>query len=101
MSNLDSFAVAFDSMSSSVWAICECGTEFGSGEAVGIVDRWYGLLEVEGKLYVQECGCWKPEAQQIADWIDANKHQIVVYLRLEKMRLTELARRHPTVEELG
>lgn len=83
-----------------MWADCQCGEEFGSEEnqSNSLIARWYGLIDLEGKIYVEDCTCWHPRAQQIADWLSANRFQVAEYLRLEKIRLTELANKYPTVE---
>ena len=100
MSSLDSFKEAFSGKSSSMWVHCECGEEFGSQENSEnmLTSNWYGLIEFEGCQYVEECVCWKERARKIAEWIDGHKHEIADYLRLEKVRLTEFANAHPTVD---
>ncbi len=100
MSSLDSFRSAFSGKSSSMWVHCECGEEFGSQENSEdmLISNWYGLLEFEGSQYVEECTCWRDRARQLTEWIDRHKHEIADYLRLEKIRLTEFADAHPTLD---
>lgn len=101
MPNLDSFREAFSGRTSSTFTFCDCGEQFGNEENSQdlVISKWYGMIEFEGKQYVEECGCWRERARHIAHWIDSHKHEIAKYLQLEKARLTKFAEDHPTVEE--
>lgn len=85
-----------------MWVTCECGREFGSEENSTNYhpSDWYGLLEFEGKTYVEYCGCWRDRAEKLTQWIDGHKHEIAKYLQLEKIRLTNIANDHPVVDSL-
>ena len=96
--NLNSFKEAYGNKTSSMWVTCACGEEFGDDEQNPLIANWYGLIQFEGKTYVEDCTCWHARAQNIADWIDYNKREIAKYLQLEKVRLTEFANEHPTIE---
>lgn len=100
-SNLSSFMDAFFAHGSP-WETCECGRVFEDNFVVGEDDgatlRNFDIVSFEGKNYVIECGCWEKRASQIAGFIDTHKHQIASYLNLEKERLTEFAKEHPTVD---
>lgn len=95
---LSSFKQAFSLRSSSCWHHCECGEEFGSEDCSRY---WYGLIQIDGTTYAEDCNCWHPLAERIMGWIDANKQEIAKYLNLEKQRLTKLAQDHPVVEVDG
>lgn len=98
--NFESFKEAFGAPIESMYTFCECGEQFGSKENAedALISTWYGIIEIEGKQYVEECTCWRERARQIADWLDHHKHAIAKYLQIEKKRLTEFAENHPTVE---
>lgn len=98
--NLESFAEAYRLGISSTWHLCKCGIEYGEEDAHACSHsaRYFRLINFEGDDYVEQCPCWRKRAQHIADWIDANKHQIADYLKIEKKRLTQFAKDHPTVE---
>lgn len=98
--NLDSFTQAFSGNVQSMHTFCDCGVEFGSKENAEneVISHWYGIIEFEGKEYVEECGCWYDRARHIANWIDRHKREIAKYLQAEKVRLTKIAEDHPTVD---
>jgi hypothetical protein len=96
--SLDSFKEAFSARTSTMWTICACGEEFGEDDSNMLISRWYGLIEFEGKTYVEDCACWHKRAEMLIGWMNSHKQEIAKYLNAEKKRLTEFAERHPTVE---
>ena len=110
------FEIAFTSGGSGCRRTCACGVEFydtgnaGYSWEEGEFDALQadpkaiplpysvGTIIVEGTEFVRDCDCWKNRGEEMMRWMDRNAVQIAAYLTLEKRRLTELAKRFPTVE---
>lgn len=116
MTKLQNFQQAFSTNTGSCTATCQCGKVFydyyGSwdwdeGELEKLqkdpkavpLDYAVGSFEVEGKIYVLDCDCWKQRVEKVMGFIDSHARKIAEYLRLEKKRKQEIADNSPVVEE--
>jgi hypothetical protein len=95
---------------------CDCGIEywdahnFGYDWEEGEVDALQadpnarplpyavGLIEFEGRYFVDGCSCWHPRAERIIAWLQQHADGIAQFLTLEKRRKQLAADIAPTVE---
>lgn len=94
---------------------CECGVEFydahnqgydwdeGEYEALvenpnaKLLDYAVGVVEFEGRMYVDGCTCWHERAKRIIAFIEGHAAAIAEFLSLEKARRTREAASSPVV----
>ena len=62
------------------------------------VDFSLGIMDMEGKEFVDACDCWHKSAENVMQFMDTYAHQIARYLTSEKKRKQEEADRSPIVE---
>lgn len=62
------------------------------GHAIGIID-------IDGRQYADACNCWHPLASRIIRWLEANRDEVVAFLRMEKQRCVAEANQMATVED--
>lgn len=56
-----------------------------------------GYVEFEGVQYVVDCDCWKKRAEQVMNFLDGHRQQIIDYFKLEKERILKEANDIPDV----
>jgi len=117
---LENFERAFRLPISSCRRVCECGMEFFNdddgawdwergelellrlqeqqGKAKG-VSYSVGVVEFDGKEYVDGCTCWHDRVEKIIAWVDEHRNGIAKYLNAEKARKVRIAEASPTVDE--
>jgi len=61
------------------------------------LDHAVGIIEFEGKQYVDGCTCWHDRAKRLITFFDYHAEGIAEYLSLEKARKTAEAARSPVV----
>ncbi len=109
---IDNFVMAFSDFST-VERVCDCGKiyiEYEYSHTLSNVERVkinidHNRIEVDcvriigfmGKEYIEECACWKEQAEKIMGFIDSHKYQIASYLNSEKERVIRDANAEPTV----
>lgn len=113
--NLDSFKEAFSTDHASSRGLCDCGREYYN--STGAWD-WHdgelkklqadtraedlncsiGFIEFTGRTFVVQCTCWHDRANLLMRFMDTPGHNIATYLRCEKIRKLEEARRMPEIE---
>lgn len=114
--SFESFEKAFRGGVSGLRRTCECGVEYwdaynsgydweeGEREALEndpkakALDHSVGVVEFEGRYYVDGCTCWHARAKKIAAWIDEHAVAIAEYLTLEKKRKQREADASPVIQ---
>lgn len=114
--SFESFEKAFRGGINGLRRTCECGVEYwdsynsgydwDEGEREALEDDptkipvsyAVGIIEFEGRTYVDACTCWHERAKRIASWIDSHAEAIAEYLSLEKKRKQNEADRSPVVK---
>lgn len=113
--NFDSFERAFRGRVNGCRRTCACGIEYWDAHNTGYdweegeiealrsdpnaraLDYAVGLVEFEGRYYVDGCTCWHERAKRIASWLDAHAGAIAEYLSLERERKVRAADAAPVV----
>lgn len=113
-----SFERAFRANVNGCRRTCECGIEYwdtynegytwGESELEELeqlqqegkarpLDYAVGVVEFEGREYVDGCSCWHERAERVIGFLNAHAEAIAEYLSLEKERLTRQAAAAPVV----
>lgn len=113
----ENFELAFSGRISGCRRTCECGVEYwdshnsgydwDEGEREALADNpnakplnhGVGLIEFEGRYYVDGCTCWHDRARRLIAFIVGHDEAIADFLTREKARKQSEADRSPVVAE--
>lgn len=116
MTSFENFEQAFRGGVSGLRRTCECGVEYwdsynsgydweeGEREALEAdpkakaLDHSVGVVELEGRYYVDGCTCWHKRAEQVIRFLNEHAVAIAEYLTLEKKRKQAEADAAPRVQ---
>lgn len=117
MTAFENFERAFRGRVSGCRRVCDCGVEYwdnynggydwdeGELDALAAdpnakpLPHSVGVIEFEGRVFVDGCRCWHPRAKKLIEWIDAHASEIAEYLTLEKKRKQQDADNAPVVTQ--
>ena len=115
MNSFDSFERAFRGDITGCRRRCECGVTYWDSHNTGYtwddgeveelendpkakaLDYAVGVIEFEGRYYVDGCTCWHERAKRIIGFIEAHAVAIAEFLSLEKERKQQAANTSPVV----
>ncbi len=119
MTTFESFERAFRGGVSGCRRTCECGITYWDAHNSGYdweageldelarlekagqakpLDYAVGVVEFEGRHYVDGCACWHERARRIIGFLERHAAAIADFLRLEKRRKMLEAAAAPTVD---
>lgn len=117
--SFDAFERAFRGGVSGFRRTCECGIEYWDGYNSGYdledgeaeqlekmrlegrarsLPHSVGVVEFEGRYYVDGCDCWHPRAERVIQFLNEHAVAIAEYLTLEKKRKQREAEAAPVVQ---